>query len=675
MNDTTPKGLLESLQDTANKATAAATELSKTVAEVGKRLANLESEAVSQRKHVDGLRFIVSEGRVGAKDDSLTVVTPNPVPGTPAPVPPPAPVPSTVVYTIVDFKLAANGIVQDDTNGVIQVGTLAGFTHVHKNSGGDWYGKSASGVWTHLSNRNVNAIGVPLVPPAVDVGVVPSDGGNAVIIPPPATTTELLTIIDGQLVVNGQVQTDTANVVQVGAALGYLKVHLNTSNEWYGADKAGKWSQLSPSTVTPIGDRVEIAIKPVDVSAGKAIWARQYPKASTGYKRGTPPAAIKRTLWNYTEDPLWVDPYFSGNHVQTGVPQWLRNGEPQAAIIPAPTYRYGYSRSLHANGNEADDPTFWWQVEKVKGQYYWNDVDAWVKAIGDSHPLIVNVYGTPTFYQKYPGERSKWPHWHGLASPPTDGEGLAAYEKFVRAFVTRYGKKIAGMENWNEPNFGGMNANSRWSPSITNQNNNAPFFSGTPVDLAKMQRALFNGLKGTSTLALSPAFTDEYGGPGKSQAELFLNTETGYGQAKKFTEGFACHHYDYDIGTDALSNMRGYRDMLKRVGLNVDIFNSETGAEIRAVFTSKDAATRAPKRITYWGFAMAALGFRSCIFYGHLNKAGRLKHLGDTVDTQTVVQALNLVNSIGGKVIREAAELTDGRIWLRFDDNTEITSL
>ena len=635
------------------------------------QVTELASAMSEMRRHVDGLRYLASRGRVGTEDPTLSAApAPNPAPPTSASptsvVEPPAS--AANVYSIVNYKLAVNGVVQEDTNGVVQLGTLEGYTLVHKNSGGDWYGKSSTDTWTHLNDKSVKAVGTELPPPAVVV--TPEAPAPA----PAPSVREKLSIIEGQLAVAGKVLTETSNVIQVGTAKSYTQVHLNTSNEWFGVNALGKWELISASLVTPIGDRVELVVKPIEVSGSKARWARKYPTASAKYSRGTPPGKIKRTLYNYTEAPLWIDPHFSGMHIQKGVPQWIRDETPQAAIIPAPTYPYGYFRTLHGNGNEADDPTFWWQVEKVKGQYYWDDFDALMKSVPDTHPVILPAYGTPTFYQKYPGERSKWPHWFGLASPPKDGEGMLAFEKFIRAVYDRYGTRIMGVETWNEPNFWGMQQNSRWTPSIT-ANRGAPFFSGTPVDLAKMQLANYNALRGTSALALSPAFTDEYKSAEHSQAQVFFNTDTGQGQAKKYTEGLAVHHYDYDKTDDAVTQMMGYRDLLKRVGLNVDIYNTEVGAEARAVFTSADAATRAPKRITYWGFTMAALGFRSSIFYGHLNKAGRMKHLGDTVSTQSVIHALTLVNSIGGKVLREAAELTDGRIWLRFDDNTEVTSL
>ena len=658
-------GLLENLQADVAAAVSAVVGIKQELNP--QRIREIETQVAGLRTHVDGLRFIVSNGRVGAKDETLgdspVPTPPAPTPTTPTPTPPAPtpPGPTKRVYAIVDFKLTVNGVALEDTFDVVQLGTLDGYDNVHMNSGKDWYGTNASGNWVYLNRYGVTPIGTPLVIPKV-----PTPD------PTPIEDTGVLSIIDGQLAIDGLVQTDTSNVVQLGKAAGYVKVHLNTRNEWYGVNAKGQWSLVPTANVTPVGPRIEIKVTAPEISGDKAIWARKYPKASTKYVRGNPPGKILRTLYNHTEDPLWIDPNFAGNHIQTGVPKWIRDGQPQAAIIPAPTYKYGYSRSLHANGNEADDPTFWWQVERVKGQYYWNDFDAWMKVAGD-HPVIINLYGTPTFYQKYPGERSKWPNWHGLASPPTDGEGMRAYERFARAVIDRYGKKIVGLENWNEPNFWGTQSNSRWSPSVTNSNG-APFFSGTPVDLAKMQVATYNATKGTSTLAMSPAFTDEYKSSG-SQMEVFLNTETGVGQAKKYVEAACVHHYDYDVSTDALSNMLGYRELLKRVGLNVDLWNTEIGAEVRAVFNNETAATRAPKRITYWGFVMAALGFRSAIFYGHLNAASRLKHLGDPVGVQPVIQALNLVHSIGGKSLREAAALVDGRIWLRFDDNTEVTSL
>eukprot|EP01035_Chromulina_nebulosa_P042127 gene42127-57041_t len=90
----------------------------------------------------------------------------------------------------------------------------------------------------------------------------------------------------------------------------------------------------------------------------------------------------------------------------------------------------------------------WAKTEKVKGQYDW----AWLdKIIDDAHsrglePWLETGYGNP-IYEGGGGVNLS-------AGIPSSPEALKAWDKWVKALVSRYKDKVHDWEIWNEPNFG-----------------------------------------------------------------------------------------------------------------------------------------------------------------------------------------------------------------------------
>jgi hypothetical protein len=100
----------------------------------------------------------------------------------------------------------------------------------------------------------------------------------------------------------------------------------------------------------------------------------------------------------------------------------------------------------------------WFKTEKVQGVYDWTWMD---NIINDAvnrgcKPWLQTGYGNPI----YPGAGGE----NLGAGMPLSEAGLAAYEKWVTAMVTRYNHKVKDWEVWNEPNFGDNLVN---TPEIT----------------------------------------------------------------------------------------------------------------------------------------------------------------------------------------------------------------
>jgi hypothetical protein len=366
--------------------------------------------------------------------------------------------------------------------------------------------------------------------------------------------------------------------------------------------------------------------------------------------------------------PVRVPDFFMGMHVGLHQPSWLENigGQP----IPSPKYPFDYVRTLRADVDGKEESGFWNNIETSPGVYDWRSMDKWMAA-HEGHPVVWLVYGTPTFYQKYPGEPTRWGSWPGIASPPTDA-GHLALKKYVQAAVARYKTQIAAIEIWNEPTLpwtGGVTSyNDRWTKSWGEANapsSPTPFFSGSASDLANIAYTIKSANPGVPILGA--AFVDQWQSD-RHTVTRFLNAPVtlpgGHGTGKDHIDALSIHFYDYSFDPTALiSHVDGYRSKLDAVGLeNMPIWGTETGAEDRGVFVQNDA--RAPIFIQRWVLLAAAKRLQSMILYGHVGKTDALKFLGDPIYNQAVIDALKKAAVIRGQLICNAAVLADGRVWL-----------
>ncbi|MGH1360392.1 MAG: hypothetical protein ACRBC3_16665 [Burkholderiaceae bacterium] len=379
----------------------------------------------------------------------------------------------------------------------------------------------------------------------------------------------------------------------------------------------------------------------------------------------TAPGPIKTRMVS-ASDPVAVPSNYMGLHRSLHTPAWMPDAYGE---IPAPTYPYGIVRNLRVEVDGQEERGFWANIEVAPGVYDWSYMDKWAQA-NAGHPIMWMIYGTPSFYQKYPGEPARWPSWPGIGSPPTDA-GHAALKRFAQAVKSRYGSQIAAFEVWNEPTLpwtGGVTSfNDRWSPSWGQANGqyHAPFFSGSASDLANIAYTLNTANLGVPVLGA--AFADLWS-TGATTVERFLNAPItlpgGYGVGKDHIQGLSTHFYDYNFNPEGLIQQTdGYRAKLVNAGVgHLPIWGSETGAEDGGVFQQYD--WRAPINIKRWILIGAAKKLQSMVLYGHFSGTETWRFLGGPIRNQDVIATLADGFEIGGKTICDAAVLQDGRVWV-----------
>ncbi len=379
----------------------------------------------------------------------------------------------------------------------------------------------------------------------------------------------------------------------------------------------------------------------------------------------TAPGAVKTAMVT-PASPVNVPKEFMGMHRSIHLPDWRPNG---GSAIAAPTFPYGVVRNLRMEVDGKDERGFWRNIEVAPGVYDWSSVDQWAQA-NAGHPIIWMIYGTPSFYQKYPGEPSRWPSWSGVGSPPTD-DGHEALKRFAQAVKARYGSQITAFEVWNEPTLpwtgGATSYNDRWSPEWGRANGQyyPPFFSGSASDLANIAYTLNNAQLGVPIIGA--AFVDLWT-DGATTVNRFLNAPVtlpgGWGTGKNHIQGLSTHFYDYNFNPETLiDHVDGYRKKLREAGVpNMPIWGTETGAEDGGVFSQYD--WRAPINVQRWVLIGASKGMQSLSLYGHFGESDAVKYLGGTTDNPSVIASLTKAYQIGGQTICNAAVLTDGRVWV-----------
>lgn len=368
---------------------------------------------------------------------------------------------------------------------------------------------------------------------------------------------------------------------------------------------------------------------------------------------------------------------FLGLHIGLNIPFGKPN---QTDPIESATVSYDVVRTLKMEVDGISEAGFWSNIETSEGVYDWSLVDQWMTETSPAK-VIWLVYGTPTFYQKYPGETSRWPSWPGIQSPPAD----AHYDKltnFVQAVkardVSTWGNRIIAFEIWNEPTLpwdgGNTSYNDRWSTSWGTTNSPSspyPFFSGSASDLANVAYTLSNASLGVPILGAG--FVDQWD-TDKNTVERFLNAPVtlsgGTGTGKDYIDAFSMHWYDYNKNVlDLIDAYTGYVSKLTSAGVgSLDIWLTEMGAEGSGVFGATD--TDAPGRIANWVLTAAALGVITCCLYAWASEPTSTDNLGNLRNRNDVRLAINKVYTIHGKTITSAVLDDFNNITVRTTDNT-----
>ena len=369
--------------------------------------------------------------------------------------------------------------------------------------------------------------------------------------------------------------------------------------------------------------------------------------------------------------PVNVPAHFLGMHVGVQVPAWKPDGN---AEIPAPTYGYGYARNLKVEVDGEEERGFWSNIETSPGVYDWSYMDKWMSA-NTGHPVVWLIYGTPTFYQLYEGEPSRYPSWLGIASPPTEA-GHAALEVYAQSVIGRYGSQIVAFEVWDAPTLpwtgDPTSFDDRWTPEWGTANSPlepAPFFSGSASELANIAYTLSHA--GLNVPILGAGFADQSSG-NQHTVTRFLDAPVtlpgGSGTGKDHIQGLSFHFADHShTPVDLLAVVDGYRSKLGQAGvLNLPLWETACGAAGDGVFSSNDP--RAPVAVLQWTLLGASKGLQSLIPLGHVSEPEATERLGDPVHNSAVIASLAEAFDINGRTICNAAVLVDGRVWVTTDD-------
>ena len=384
--------------------------------------------------------------------------------------------------------------------------------------------------------------------------------------------------------------------------------------------------------------------------------------AATGTEAATvnPPAGVKDWLLAEGQSPITIPLDYLGIHSDHGV----------SPRVKAPTYPYDAIRSHDVDNGNDEPATQWADIEKRPGIFDWRGPDAWFNTHKDKTRIWV-LFGTPQFYQKYPGEPFPYPTHPGGASPPRDPNDAA---KFVKAVLDRYPGKVHFLEIWNEPNFGqGTDPHlTRWQPN----KDNPAWFSGTASEMAEMARAVKAVLpKDVKLMAGAWAWQAQADQLNPQNAVLRFSAapDGAGGIGRDHVDVISTHLYTYHNDPNArIEEIRSYERLFDQAGYPKTMlrYATEAGAWYPGVYT--ETTPPVPQKvIEIKRFCMipAAMGYAGVYLYKHSN----LVSLGDPAKVPEISAAIGeMRNGLRGKTLLRAALLEDDTIWMSFSDGTQL---
>jgi len=233
-----------------------------------------------------------------------------------------------------------------------------------------------------------------------------------------------------------------------------------------------------------------------------------------------------------------------------------------------------------------DSGVIWPAIEPARGVYRWEVLDKDVRDTLAHHAQFLLTLGqTPAWASSRPGEPAVY--GKGYGAPPAN---LADWRDFVQAVAARYKGRIAAYEVWNEPD-------------------QAPFYTGTPAQLAILENIAAEAIHqiDPAALVVAPAVA---GGAGASQLR-FLDDYFAAGGGSS-ADVLAYHGYVYPAENEAAA-LRRFRALTAAHGLNAKpLWNTETGTDLSSVSEADTAAYVAQTLIFGW-----ALGFKRVYIYAY----------------------------------------------------------
>ena len=373
-----------------------------------------------------------------------------------------------------------------------------------------------------------------------------------------------------------------------------------------------------------------------------------------------PPAGVKDWLLAEGQPPIVIPLDYLGLHSDHGV----------SHKAPPPTYPYDAIRSHDVDDGHEQTSTQWIDIEVRPGVYDWRMTDAWFDTHKDKTRIWV-LFGTPAFYQKYPGEPFPYPQHPGGNSPPRDPKDAA---KFVAALLQRHPGKVDFLEIWNEPNFGqGTDPlKTRWLPN----KDDPAWFSGTASDLAEMARAVKAALpKDVKLMAGAWAWLAQKTQLNPQNSVLrFADAPDGAGgTGRDHVDAISVHLYThYNDPNSRIEEIRTYESLFEQAGYSKSLprYATEVGAWYPNVYTKTTPPLEQKVReIKRFCMIPAAMGYAGIYLYKHSD----LVSLGDPAKVPEISAAIGeMRNGLRGKTLLRAAELEDGTIWMAFSDGSQL---
>jgi polysaccharide biosynthesis protein PslG len=196
----------------------------------------------------------------------------------------------------------------------------------------------------------------------------------------------------------------------------------------------------------------------------------------------------------------------------------------------------------------------WRDIEIADGQYNFDRLDAIVDAAEKKDADVLLVLGqTPAFHAKDPAAESFY--GPGAASPPR----LAAWTAYVREVAERYAGRPVILQVWNEANVDG-------------------FWSGSPVEMAKLTKATFDAIADVSPrpTLVSPALVTRLPSQQKWLERFYSSTVEGQ-SVGEFMDVVSLQLYPKaeDTPETSMEILEQMRAVLTENGVDKPIWNTE----------------------------------------------------------------------------------------------------
>jgi hypothetical protein len=370
-----------------------------------------------------------------------------------------------------------------------------------------------------------------------------------------------------------------------------------------------------------------------------------------------PPLQARDILLSRDQPAIEIPGDYLGIHSDHGV----------STATQPPSYPYDAVRSHDTHRADGHPMLQWGSIERAPGSYDWSSVDQWIAAHPGKTRTFV-LFGTPRFYQKYPGEKFPYPSLPGGGSPPSDPRAAGA---FIAALLARHPRTIRFIELWNEPNFGWAGSDperDRWTMEKPG------FFTGTASDLAALARAVRRVLPdGVKLLAGAWEGQDSNRTMINSMLRFSAAPDGAGGRGRDHVQALSVHAYTYNNDPNTLIKvLRNYHERHAEAGYpaTMERFVTEIGAEAPGYWTAtKPSAAEKARTVMRWCMIPAALGYKGA----HLYKHSIMRTLGDPQRTPEIANAIRRArDGLAGKRVLEAAVLADETIWMAFADGTTL---